>query len=47
MPMVRDSKNIGVGLPVICCFHPVIARGVFGFRMIDEETQVHALVKNK
>jgi hypothetical protein len=47
MPMARNSKDIGVVLPVICCFHPVIARGVFGFRMIDEETHVDALVANK
>jgi hypothetical protein len=47
MPMAWNSKDIGVVLPVICCFYPVIARGVFAFRMIDEETHVHALVENK
>jgi hypothetical protein len=47
MPMARNSKDIGVVLPVICCFYPVVARGVFGLRMVDEETHVHALVENK
>lgn len=47
MPMARNSKDIGVVPPVICCFDPVVAWRVFGFRMIDEETHVHALVENK
>jgi len=47
MPMAWNSKDIGVVLPVICCFYPVVARGVFGLGMVDEETHVRALVENK
>jgi hypothetical protein len=47
MPMTRNSKEIGAVLPVICCFDPVVARRVFGFRMVDENTHVDALVENK